>query len=121
MIKLGAIVALLIFLFSPAVHAEQDVTPKTLCQAIWHAEGGAKATWPYGVRFSDGRKLTKDGAEVVCRMIIRERAHSWVEELRSPLDFVEYVGQRYCPIGGRLDDGRCRHWVKNVWYFLKNP
>ena len=109
-ISVGLIVLFAIILLAQICRAEEIDVPK-LCNAIYKAEGGASATWLYGIRsvkYNDAAE-----AEQICLNSIRNNIKRW-EKAGKPDDFITYMGKRYCPPTAHSKNV---HWVKNTTYF----
>lgn len=105
---------LLISSCTPA-HAYTD---KQIVNAIYKAEGGAKAQYPYGIR-----SVSCDSKRECARICLRTVQNNRLRYEKSSKDrtFLEFFASRYCPVQA-LDDHRKvnQYWLKNVLYFLKN-
>ena len=105
--RAGMSAAIAITLAMPCLsHAnpELDRYTERLANAIWHAEGGAKTKWPYGIR----RKTADPRA--ACIASIRANLQRW-HQAGKPGCFVEFMGRRYCPPSAHPLN---RFWVRNV-------
>ena len=102
-----------------------------LVNAIYRAEGGAKAAYPYGIIAP--RKLSEAEARRWCFNTVRNNWTRW-EAARSrrgneagPLltsgatpDYLAFLAARYAPIGAANDPRNLnRNWLKNVRAGLK--
>lgn len=111
---------------SPNVaHADNKIVVKgfsneAICQAIFLAEGGDKATYLYGIRsVKYGSK--KEAKEICIRTIKNNRLRFYNQQVENPSseDFISFISHRYCPIGAGNDPkGLNKNWQKNVRYFL---
>lgn len=91
-------------------------TDNQIVDAIYRAEGGKKAQFPYGIR------SIKCSGEQECRQIclntVRNNRKRFAKQNKYN-DFISFLGSRYCPVGADNDpQGLNNHWVKNVRYFL---
>ncbi len=68
-----------------------------ICDAIWKAEGGRKASTPYGIKGHPGHERS------ACLATVRNTRKR---------EFIDTLAARYCP------DNRVV-WAKNVKYFLR--
>jgi len=108
----------------PALATAQ--TDAQIANAIYHAEGGKKAAYPYGI--IAGRKLSEAEARRWCLNTIRNNRQRYAA-LRSgpdtahlaPGTYLEFLAARYAPIGAANDPRNLnQHWLKNVRYHLAN-
>jgi len=90
-----------------------------LCNAIFKAEGGYKATYLYGIRSIK----YKDEAEArqICLNTIRNNRKRYAKYGHKKYDtYLEFLASRYCPVGAINDPtGLNKHWLKNVKFFLR--
>lgn len=81
-----------------------------LATAIYHAEGGAKTNWPYGIL----KRYKTTTPRQACINTIRSKHGEWVK-LGAKGDYLDYLASRYCPVGAVNDpSGINRHWKGNV-------
>lgn len=100
---LGAIV---IFLFLPAKVRAEEINVEKLATAIYHAEGGAKTSHPYGI-LAHYKTTTPRQA---CINTIKHAQRDF-----KGGDFIAFLGSRYCPVGAKNDPtGLNKNWVRNV-------
>ena len=95
-----------------------DVPDEIIADAIYIAEGGVKASVPYGIL----SVKVKDEADArrICLNTIRNTKKRW-EKAGKPDDFVIFLGKRYAPIGARNDSKNLnQNWAKNVKFFIKD-
>ncbi len=102
---------LLALLFSPLTG--QAIDENRLADAIYRAEGGAKAKVPYGILSMKVRD--HDHARQICLRTIRRALASW----DGRQDFVSHLGRRYCP--PESDPKGHARWIKNVRYLYRRP
>lgn len=83
-----------------------------IVDAIYLAEGGAKAKKPFGILsvecsdYADCRK--------VCFNTVRNNWFRW-EKAGRPGEYLEFLARRYCPVGAANDPrGLNRNWLGNV-------
>lgn len=90
----------------PAAYAER------IANAIYKAEGGAKARVPYGIL---SVKVSSEAeARRVCMNTIRNNHRRW-ERAGKPGLFLEFLARKYAPIGAANDPkGLNKHWLNNV-------
>lgn len=89
-----------------------DINPARLqkvVDAIYLAEGGAKAKVPYGILSVKVR--SKEHARQVCERTVRNNWRRW-EDAGRPGDFISFLGARYCPPS--TDPVGHVRWVRNV-------
>ena len=85
--------------------------------AIFEAEGGEKATYLYGIRSipydtpAQARQYCKN---TVYNTLIKYRTI----RCKDGESDIDCMARRYCPVGSDTDNGTCRHWKKNVQWFL---
>lgn len=96
---------ILIFLASVA---SAEINPDRIADAIYQAENSA--SHPYGIM----KKYKHTTPRQACINTIRHAIRDW----NGRGDFIAFLGSRYCPVGSDTDNGTCKHWVKNVKYFL---
>jgi len=112
---------IMFLLFAPLAHAEKINIP-ALADAIFLAEGGAKASVPYGIMFKGCSKSTPEYCRKICLNTITKRYQKWLEcgkECNSE-GFIEYLSRSYAPIGAANDPkGLNRHWSKNTKFFYE--
>ena len=103
-------------LISATCFAYTDVQ---IADAIYLAEGGAKAKVPYGIL----SVKVKDEAEArqVCLNTIRNNRKRYADYgHKQYATYLEFLASRYCPIGAGNDPkGLNQNWLKNVKYFLE--
>lgn len=119
------LLSLLMLLFGCRPSAEASPYPtgsashppnfSALADALYHAEGGAKARVPYGIL----SVRVRDHAEAR-RACLRTVERAWRDWRQTPDgEFVDYLCDRYCP---RSDDPQGNKNLKrNVRYFLHHP
>jgi len=87
--------------------------------AIYQAEGGVTAQYPYGIR-----SIPCDGAAAcrrICYNTVRNNWRRW-ETAGRPGDYIDFLGSKYCPTSGNLSPAERRlngNWIRNVRYFLE--
>lgn len=117
------LLALLVFFimaFAPRCHA-QEFSDIQIVNAIYLSEGGDHATYPYGIRSI--KCESKSACRNICLTTVRHNRKRFEEYgYREYPQFVQFLGERYCPTKGRnLSSSEKRlnkNWVKNVEYFL---
>jgi len=91
--------------------AAQVIDVHRIADAIYRAEGGRRARPAYGIKGVKVRNTAH--AREVCIRTIRSAHAEW----DGKKDFVEHLGQKYCP--PETDPIGHKNWVKNVKEFLK--
>jgi hypothetical protein len=93
-------------LVRPAI-ADNQMEP--LLHAIWRAEGGHRASSPYGIKSK--RKLAHHEARAIAIRTIQNAHIDWNLDGR-PGRFIHYLGRRWCPPSA--DPTGHRNWIRNV-------
>ena len=93
-------------------------TVDEVVDAIWKAEGGEKATYPYGIRSIPCG--TKESCRRIATNTVRNQIVRWTADGRKE-SFLQSLQKRYCPVGGSLDNGTCANWRRNVEFFIRHP
>ena len=83
-----------------------------LVNAIYRAEGGAKAQYLYGIR-SVKYKDTQE-ARQICLNTIRNNRKRFANQTKYK-DYLEFLASRYCPVSAHKLN---QYWLSNVQYFL---
>lgn len=89
------------------------------CHAIYLAEGGSHTRHPYGV-LAHYRHTTPLEA---CQNTVRHKWHDYLKltvQTRQEVTFLNYLTNKYCPVGCDNDIGTNKNWSKNVNYWLKH-
>ncbi len=90
-------------------------TANRIADAIWIAEGGTKARWPYGVlRVSDPVKARR-----ICLQIIQSEWEIYerlVEAGGARHSYIEFLALRYCPPAAHPLNER---WPFNVTFHFR--
>lgn len=117
---------MLIFFFALVFEAHAQVlkpaySDDEIVSAIYKAEGGEKAKYPYGIRsvYCETKKECKE----ICKRTVRNNRRRYQEYgHRTHGDFISYLASRYCPTSGRnltkAEKKLNGNWKKNVLYFL---
>ena len=112
------ILGLALGIFSTAAGAA-EIDDIKLCDAIFKAEGGAKAQYLYGIR----SVKYKDEAEArkICLNTIRNNKKRYADYGYKKYDtYLEFLASRYCPVNAENDPTGLNHnWIKNVEFFLQ--
>jgi hypothetical protein len=92
-------------------------TDEQIVNAIYRAEGGEKAKYPYGIRSI--KCESKEECKRICANTVRNNRKRFARNAGGSKDFISFLGKRYCPIGASNDpQGLNKNWEKNVRYFL---
>ena len=112
------------FVFSvlDTAHAEESIDGYTVNQyveAIFLAEGGERAEYPYGIRSI--KCSTKSECRRICYNTVRNNRDRFRRQ-KVYKDFLSFLGSRYCPTTGNalspMESKLNKNWQKNVRYFL---
>lgn len=95
--------------------AYELIDQEKLANAIYLAEGGLKAKVPYGI-LSVKVKDEKEARQVCLNTINNNLARwQWAKQNGDKMDFIQFLGDRYCPIGAGNDPKNLNsNWVRNV-------
>ena len=105
-----------IILCGMKVSGADEIDDVKLCNAIYKAEGGAKAQYLYGIR--SVKYDTPEEARRICMNTIRNNRKRYADYgYKTHGTYLEFLQSRYCPIGCDNDRGENRFWIKNVKYF----
>lgn len=90
--------------------------------AIYLAEGGSNAQYPYGIR--SVKCQGQEECRKVCVRTIKNNAKRYKNYgYRKYPSFIQFLGSRFCPTEGRnlSKSEKCLNgnWQKNVLYFLE--
>lgn len=103
---------------------KEDWTDKQIVDAIYLAEGGDKAQYPYGIRsvHCDSRLQCKR----CCEKTVRNNRGRFAKYTgKRNTTYIEYLADRYCPVGSRTatqaELNLNKNWIVNVTWFLKHP
>jgi hypothetical protein len=91
-----------------------NFTDKQIANAIYKAEGGDNTCYPYGIL----KHYKHTTPRQACLNTICHARLDYVK-CKQDIDFIQFLGNRYCPVGCENDIGTNRYWIKNVKYFLK--
>lgn len=97
----------------------QGYTDTEIVEAIYRAEGGADATYLYGIRSVSYD--TPAEARRICFNTVRNNRKRYADYGHKTHDtYLNFLASRYAPIGAGNDPKNLnRHWLKNVKFFLK--
>lgn len=90
----------------------QGYSDEQIVNAIYRAEGAAKAQYAYGIRSIPYRTIAD--ARRICFNTVRNNRKRFARQTRYT-DFLEFLGSRYCPVSAHPKN---RYWIKNVRYYL---
>lgn len=99
----------------------RDWTTEQYVNAIYLAEGGKNASYPYGIRSVSVSSVSE--ARKVCFNTVRNNKKRFKNLLNTgDQRFIDFLASRYCPVGAGNDSkGLNKNWVKNVTWFLNHP
>jgi hypothetical protein len=104
--------AILLSVIAAAGQALNETDANRIADAIYLAEGGAKARVPYGILSLKVRD--KEHARQICLNTIRNNYRRW-QVSRTKVAFIDYLADRYCP---PTDPVGNKNWKRNVRTFL---
>lgn len=111
LIVIWILVAITLALSAHASEIPADYANR-IADAIYVAEGGAKAKVPYGIL--SVRVRDKTHAREVCLRTIRANWRRWEDAGRKE-PYLEFLARRYAPVGAKNDPkGLNMHWLRNV-------
>lgn len=120
---------LIIFILFTSICYAQEVrtfTYNQLADAIYHAEGGSKADYLYGIR--SVHYDSRQEARRICINTIRNNMRRFKERTHGSSNYEHYLpflASRYCPTTGKslskAEKILNKHWLKNIKWFLNNP
>lgn len=103
--------------------AEESIDGYTVSQyveAIYQAEGGAKAQYPYGIRSVHCGTIQE--CKKIARNTVKNNIRRYENYGRNQFaSYLEFLQSRYCPTKGVLtarEKEVNQYWIKNVRYFL---
>ena len=107
--------SIVLFMCSSLVQA-QTRDFNAIVDAIYLAEGGAKATYLYGIRSIKYQDANE--ARQICFNSVKNNYIRWTQA-GKPEDFIVFMSRRYCPVGAANDPKNLnRNWARNVKHFL---
>lgn len=126
--RLGAFISavlltavMLVCLFTTFAEATEP-SDEQIVNAIYKAEGGSKAKYPYGIR-SVRCETTSECKKICLNTVKNNRKRFAIYGHKEFSNFIEFLGSRYCPTKGRgLSKAEVRlnrYWIKNVKHFLQ--
>ena len=97
--------------------ADPAYTLDQWADAIYQAEGGASATYLYGIR--SVKYKDKIEARAICIRTVERTLYSRrAQRCKVGESDISCLSRRYCPVGSDTDNGSCAVWAGNVLYFL---
>lgn len=97
--------------------AEPFYPTEAIVNAIYHAEGGSKTRFPYGI-VSINTHGDKELARRICANTVNKHRKRHARH-NCGMDFISCLQKRYCPVGAENDNGTNRFWKKNVLFYLE--
>ena len=101
---------------------EVNIRPKLRAElapivaAIRYAENGGNGR-EYGILHPRVKPTYRSQAGW-CAATVQKNWDRW-HKAGSPGDFIDFLGNRYCPVGADNDpNGLNQHWIKNVRHFV---
>ena len=112
----------LVILGSCRVCHAQEFSDVQIVNAIFLAEGGYHARYPYGIRSISCS--TMEACRQICKNTVRNNRKRFAKISNTYIgNFITYLGNRYCPTKGRTltqnEVSLNQYWIKNVTYFLE--
>jgi hypothetical protein len=107
-----------IVIIACSIAKADDYTDEQIVNAIYKAEGGANAKYPYGIR--SVKCSTTAECRKVCVNTVKNNRQRFAHYGRFEFEsFIAFLSSRYAPINAGNDKkGLNRNWLKNVNYFL---
>jgi len=87
-------------------------SPLQVCNAIYKAEGGAKAQYLYGIKSVHYSNANE--AKEICIRTIKHKWSTYEKDGRKGA-FIDYLRDKYAPLSAAKVNA---NWKKNVLYFL---
>lgn len=113
------LLAVLLFIggcWGSVAHA-QEYTDEQIVNAIYIAEGGKNAKYPYGIR-SVSCSGEKHCRRICANTVRNNRIRYQRSKSKGTMDFIAYLGSRYCPTDSprlsRAEKNLNKNWQKNV-------
>lgn len=116
---IGLLVGIVLLISSCSIAHADTINPEKLADAIYRAEGGAKAQYPYGIRSVKCDTVAE--CRKICINTIKANVRRWNKYGHRTHDsFLAFLASRYAPVKNATNDPKKlnRHWLKNVSYFL---
>lgn len=119
-IYIPAVALIIASLAASLARGEESWTDTQIVEAIFQAEGGAKAQFLYGIR--SVRYDSPAEALKICFNTVRNNRKRYADYGHKQFSsYLEFLASRYCPTKGKLSKAERRlnrHWIRNVRYFL---
>ena len=105
-----------------------EFSNEAIVNAIYKAEGGVKAQYPFGIRslrYEDrnNKALSRyEWAKMICHNTVVNNRRKYKEWDIDRFDtYLEFLASRYCPINAKNDKKSLNvNWLNNVKWFLCN-
>ena len=115
----SAIIILVLVLFGCTTAHAEEYSDDQIVKAIYMAEGGKHAQYPYGIRSvscESGSSCAR-----ICKNTVRNNRKRYERYgYKSYSDFVSFLASRYCPLkAGNDPKGLNANWKRNVNFYLK--
>ena len=112
-----AIITVVCIVASPAYAYNEDYFNR-IASAIYHAEGGARTRYPFGILNKSCEGYAQ--CRYMCREIVRVHWLRW-QRAGNPGDFLSYLQSRYAPTVNATNDphGLNSNWKRNVSYYME--
>lgn len=99
----------------------QESSDVQIVNAIYLAEGGNHAKYPFGIRSIPCSEYTT--CRKICLTTVKHNHRRYSEYgFKTSPSFIMFLANRYCPTRGNISRTEKRlnkNWVKNVNFFLK--
>lgn len=100
------------------LRAMSPADAEKIADAIYKVEGGKRAKAPYGIL--SVKVKNEQEARKVCLNTIRNNFKRW-NKTKKELDYFEFLGNRYAPIGAANDPKSLnKNWINNIKKILGN-
>ena len=114
----------LLFLFAavkacePTTANAKEFSDEEIVNAIYKAEGGKKARYPYGIRSIKCK--TERTCREICFRTVKNNKKRFSNRPERGQDFIAFLANRYAPILEK-NDPKClnKNWTRLVKLFLK--
>jgi hypothetical protein len=106
------------FAFMPMTARAENYSDDQIVQAIYHAEGGSRAQYLYGIRSVRYRSAV-DARRICATTIRKNRTRYSIYGYKTHKTYIEFLASRYCPLNADNDPKKLnRNWIKNVRHHL---
>ena len=113
---LPVIIALLLILLIISSARADDYTDEQIVNAIYIIEGGAKATYAYGIRSVKYSTIAE--ARKICFNTVRKNRKRYADYgYKQYPDYLSFLQSRYCPTRGKLSRAERKlngNWLTNL-------